>query len=280
MEGQSRRGAAAPGADGRAAATRAGCGSPTRTGTRSPRCCARRPARAASTSTSSTSGSRRRTPRRPTATWCRSPPTCRPSPPGARPVPPRPTRPPAYRPAYPSSLAVMGETRRGGVWRVEPHQWAFALMGSVVLDLREAQFTSRDVLINANALMGRSRSWWTRPTGGRRGRRHHGRLQRAPLQEGAPPRGRRRAGRAGQGGRGDGLGQRQARHPEVTDGPGQARVRCTRVTVSGRRRGIQKPRVARARPLTRAPAVGPSAGNAAAGRRSSRSGSRPARRRT
>jgi hypothetical protein len=65
-----------------------------------------------------------------------------------------PTRPPAYLPSYPTSLAVMAETRRGGLWRVEPHQWAFALMGSVVLDLREAHFTTRDVVITANALMG------------------------------------------------------------------------------------------------------------------------------
>ena len=65
-----------------------------------------------------------------------------------------PTRPPAYLPSYPTSLAVMAETRRGGLWRVEPHQWAFALMGSVVLDLREAHFTTRDVVVTANALMG------------------------------------------------------------------------------------------------------------------------------
>ncbi len=67
---------------------------------------------------------------------------------------PRPTQPPAYLPAYPGSLALMAETRRSGVWRVDPHQWAFAMMGSVVLDLRHAHFTTRDVLITANALMG------------------------------------------------------------------------------------------------------------------------------
>ena len=48
----------------------------------------------------------------------------------------------------------MSETRRAGVWQVQPQQWTFALMGSVVLDLRQAHFTTRDVLITANALMG------------------------------------------------------------------------------------------------------------------------------
>jgi hypothetical protein len=48
----------------------------------------------------------------------------------------------------------MAETRRGGLWQVGQHLSAFALMGSVVLDLRQAQFTSRDMTITANALMG------------------------------------------------------------------------------------------------------------------------------
>ena len=53
------------------------CGSPTPSGTRSPRSSARPRGRAGSTSTSSTSGSRRRTPRGRTPTWSRSPSTCR-----------------------------------------------------------------------------------------------------------------------------------------------------------------------------------------------------------
>ena len=57
-------------------------------------------------------------------------------------------------PAYPTSVAVMSETTRTGLWQVGQHLSAFAFMGSVVLDLREAQFTSRDVTITANALMG------------------------------------------------------------------------------------------------------------------------------
>ena len=65
-----------------------------------------------------------------------------------------PTGPPVRLPAYPNSVAVMSETRRAGVWQVGQHLSAFAFMGSVVLDLRQAHFTSRDVTITANALMG------------------------------------------------------------------------------------------------------------------------------
>ncbi|CAN5435605.1 hypothetical protein BH10ACT10_BH10ACT10_03710 [soil metagenome] len=73
-----------------------------------------------------------------------------------RPLPaPRPS-PPAW-PAgarYSTSLAIMSETKRVGPWVVEDQHSAFAVMGSVVLDLREAQFESDDVTINASAVMG------------------------------------------------------------------------------------------------------------------------------
>ena len=72
--------------------------------------------------------------------------------PVARPV--QPPGPVGYAPTYPTSIAVMSETRRTGVWRVAPFQSAFALMGSVVLDLRHAAFSSREVTITANAIMG------------------------------------------------------------------------------------------------------------------------------
>ena len=69
-----------------------------------------------------------------------------------------PAMPPAAglpaAPAYQTSFAVMSETRRTGVWRVEGSHSAFALMGSVVLDLREAQLTQRETYLNANAVMG------------------------------------------------------------------------------------------------------------------------------
>ena len=70
-------------------------------------------------------------------------------------VPPRPdlpTSPPG--PRYSSSVAVMSETRRTGAWVVEDGHTAFALMGSVVLDLRDARFEQREVTVNASAVMG------------------------------------------------------------------------------------------------------------------------------
>ena len=56
--------------------------------------------------------------------------------------------------SYTSSVAVMSETKRQGVWLVPEQHTAFSMMGSVRLDLREAQFASRDVTINASAIMG------------------------------------------------------------------------------------------------------------------------------
>jgi hypothetical protein len=52
-----------------------------------------------------------------------------------------------------SSLAVMGECVRRGAWLVPAHHTAFALMGSVTLDLRAATFAERDITITANAIM-------------------------------------------------------------------------------------------------------------------------------
>jgi hypothetical protein len=76
---------------------------------------------------------------------------------GAAPVPaPRSTRPSPLvaGPAHASSIAVMSETKRVGPWQVGESHAAFALMGSVVLDLREARFTTREVVVNASAVMG------------------------------------------------------------------------------------------------------------------------------
>ena len=60
-------------------------------------------------------------------------------------------------PRYSSSIAVMSETRRVGSWAVQDGHTAFALMGSVVLDLRSAQFGSDEVTLNASAVMGEVR---------------------------------------------------------------------------------------------------------------------------
>ena len=57
-------------------------------------------------------------------------------------------------PAYQSSFAMMSETQRAGPWQVGATHNAFALMGGVTLDLRQAIFAKREVVINASALMG------------------------------------------------------------------------------------------------------------------------------
>ncbi|MCF6376624.1 DUF1707 domain-containing protein [Nocardioides KLBMP 9356] len=53
-----------------------------------------------------------------------------------------------------SSTAIMGEVKRQGVWSVPENHSAFALMGSVVIDLRQAQLSARETHINASSIMG------------------------------------------------------------------------------------------------------------------------------
>ena len=55
---------------------------------------------------------------------------------------------------FTSSLAVMSEQRRQGPWRVEATHQALAVMGSVVLDLREATFSAPETVVTTLALMG------------------------------------------------------------------------------------------------------------------------------
>ena len=70
-------------------------------------------------------------------------------------VVPRPASVPAATgPAYASSVAIMSETKRLGAWQVQDGHTAFALMGSVLLDLRQARLAAREVTITANAVMG------------------------------------------------------------------------------------------------------------------------------
>lgn len=76
-----------------------------------------------------------------------------------------PAAPPAVQPAhaqtapavpamtYTTSISFMGECTRRGVWRVPEQHTAFSLMGSVVLDLRQALFDAREVTITAVAVM-------------------------------------------------------------------------------------------------------------------------------
>ncbi len=53
-----------------------------------------------------------------------------------------------------SSVAIMGECKRRGVWQVPAHHAAFSLMGSITLDLRQAVLSARETIINASAIMG------------------------------------------------------------------------------------------------------------------------------
>lgn len=57
-------------------------------------------------------------------------------------------------PAHDSSFAMMSTTRRRGPWRVGTQHKAFALMGGVVLDLREAIVAGQEVTIDASVVMG------------------------------------------------------------------------------------------------------------------------------
>jgi hypothetical protein len=52
------------------------------------------------------------------------------------------------------SVAIMGGHGRHGAWVVPRHYTAFALMGGVELDLREASFAEREVTIQAFTIMG------------------------------------------------------------------------------------------------------------------------------
>lgn len=69
------------------------------------------------------------------------------------PTAPRPPLPTPAGPSYDSSFAVMSETKRQGAWEVPAKHNAAALMGSVVLDLREAHLTAHETVIEAYAIM-------------------------------------------------------------------------------------------------------------------------------
>ena len=80
------------------------------------------------------------------------------------PTHPQPASAPVPRPApgsaivptvgHASSTAIMGECKRQGVWSVPEHHSAFALMGSVLIDLRQAQLAARETQVNASTIMG------------------------------------------------------------------------------------------------------------------------------
>lgn len=82
--------------------------------------------------------------------------------PGAQSVPAvRPESTPIPRPSaelvagaphYSTSFALMSGQDRRGIWQVGPTHNAFAMWGGITIDLREAVFAQKEVVINANAL--------------------------------------------------------------------------------------------------------------------------------
>lgn len=73
---------------------------------------------------------------------------------------PEPTRTPVPRPyaslavGHASSTAILGECKRQGVWSVPETHSAFAFMGSVIIDLRQAHLSAHETHINATTIMG------------------------------------------------------------------------------------------------------------------------------
>lgn len=81
-------------------------------------------------------------------------PTPRPVPPAVPAVPTSGRAPlPVAGPSYSTSLSVLGDCTRRGVWQVPDRHTAFSMMGSVTIDLREARFTARETVIDAYAIM-------------------------------------------------------------------------------------------------------------------------------
>ena len=60
----------------------------------------------------------------------------------------------AVGPGPASSTAILGDCKRQGAWHVPPTHASFALMGDVLIDLREATLSSRETTINASTIMG------------------------------------------------------------------------------------------------------------------------------
>ncbi|WP_370423945.1 DUF1707 domain-containing protein [Streptomyces sp. QH1-20] len=75
---------------------------------------------------------------------------------GRRPAPggPLPYPYPVPSAATENLVAVFGGAARKGRWRVGPRTNAFALFGEVEIDLSEALFTQREIVINATAVFG------------------------------------------------------------------------------------------------------------------------------
>jgi len=62
---------------------------------------------------------------------------------------------PAPAPSSEPMTAVFSKLRRGGAWPVPPHSIAEARFGALVLDLRQAVFTRREVVLQADSFCGK-----------------------------------------------------------------------------------------------------------------------------
>ncbi len=73
--------------------------------------------------------------------------------------PQQPATPAVHRETLPatstfeSSISIMGDCTRKGAWLVPERHNAFALMGGVTLDMREATFAAKETVVYANAVM-------------------------------------------------------------------------------------------------------------------------------
>ena len=62
---------------------------------------------------------------------------------------------PVQAPAGEPMTALFSKLRRGGAWPVPPHSVARARFGALVLDLRHAVFTRREVVLEADSFCGK-----------------------------------------------------------------------------------------------------------------------------
>ena len=73
--------------------------------------------------------------------------------------PQQPATPAVHRETLPAtstfenSISIMGDCTRKGAWLVPERHNAFALMGGVTLDMREATFAAKETVVYANAVM-------------------------------------------------------------------------------------------------------------------------------
>lgn len=62
--------------------------------------------------------------------------------------------PPGVPATHGVSFSMMSETKRSGTWDIGEQHTAVAVMGSTVIDLRQARFPAGEVVITATAVMG------------------------------------------------------------------------------------------------------------------------------